>query len=40
MDDDVVICAHCEGEFLPEDMDLEHCHDCSEELFGDASHGD
>lgn len=39
MDDDVVICANCLGEFLPEDMDGEHCRDCCEEIFGEPDDG-
>lgn len=33
--EDLVECAHCQGMFLPEDMDGEHCRDCAEALFGD-----
>lgn len=28
-------CDNCGGEFLPEDMDGDHCRECAEELFGD-----
>lgn len=31
---DTMICAFCEGDFLPEDMDGEHCRDCADALFG------
>lgn len=41
MDDDVpegmVVCEFCEGVFLPEDMEGEHCRDCVVELFGDEA---
>lgn len=32
--DELISCAHCEGLFLPEDMDGEHCRECAGELFG------
>ncbi len=28
-------CDHCEGAFLPDDMDGDHCRECSDMLFGD-----
>lgn len=33
--DDLVECAFCEGLFLPDDMNGEHCRECASELFGD-----
>lgn len=27
------VCANCSGDFLPEDMDGEHCLECASELF-------
>lgn len=27
-------CEWCEGMFVPDDMDGEHCRGCAEELFG------
>lgn len=36
-EDGLVECAHCEGLFLPEDMNGEHCADCAAELFGDEA---
>jgi hypothetical protein len=33
--DDLIECAHCEGLFLSEDMNGEHCRECASELFGD-----
>src|SRR3546814_16935706 len=32
--DALIECANCGGDFLPEDMDGEHCCECAEELFG------
>lgn len=32
--DELTACAHCEGLFLREDMDGEHCRECVCELFG------
>lgn len=28
-------CAHCEGMFVPDDMEGDHCRQCTAELFGD-----
>ncbi len=28
-------CDYCEGFFLPEDMDGDHCVECAGDLFGD-----
>jgi len=33
-DDDCLTCEHCQGRFLPEDMDGEHCRECAAEIFG------
>lgn len=32
--DDLLVCAYCDGLFLPGDMDGEHCGACVLELFG------
>jgi hypothetical protein len=32
--DPLVSCANCGGDFLPDDMDGEHCLECADELFG------
>lgn len=31
----MVRCEWCLGDFLPEDMDGDHCFDCAQEIFGD-----
>lgn len=33
--DGMVQCAWCEGWFLPDDMDGEHCRECTHEIFSD-----
>lgn len=35
MTDGTRTCDYCGGEFLPEDMDGDHCFDCADELFGE-----
>jgi len=32
---DLRSCEWCGGEFLPEDMDGEHCLSCAEDIFSD-----
>ena len=34
-DDGLRGCDACAGDFLPEDLDGDHCRDCADELFGD-----
>lgn len=34
-DDGMVECANCEGMFMLEDMDADHCRECAAEIFGD-----
>ena len=34
-DDDLCACQWCDGKFLLEDMDGEHCRECAQEIFGD-----
>lgn len=36
-DDGMQECANCEGLFLPEDMNGEHCRECADEIFGDEA---
>lgn len=31
----MVMCDNCGGDFLPEDMDGDHCGECAAEIFGD-----
>lgn len=31
--DGLMVCVWCEGEFVPCDMDGEHCHECADKLF-------
>lgn len=42
MDEHLVICTSCKGEFDPEDMGMigEYCLDCAEELLDSAGEGD
>jgi hypothetical protein len=35
--DAFIDCACCGLDFMPGDMDGEHCRDCADELFGDAN---
>lgn len=35
--DAFVECAYCGGDFLPDDMEGEHCRECADELFGNVN---
>lgn len=35
-DDGCLTCEHCQGRFLPGDMDGDHCLECAAEIFGDC----
>lgn len=38
-DDGLFTCEWCEGKFVAEDMEGDHCSDCSSQIFDDESDG-